>query len=110
MELAQSPILLSAMPADHRYGRAVLLFFFLLSCLPGVYVVFFCCCLRVAGTRKALRVGLRSPIRRVSRNFFYGGALRHPPILTNSIDIINNCLLFIFSKNLLTFLFFCVNI
>lgn len=37
----------------------------------------------------------------------YGGALRHPPILTNSVEIINNCLLFIFLKNLLTFVSFC---
>lgn len=117
MELAQSPILLLAMPAAHRYGRAVLFVFFLLSCLSGVYVVFFCFCLRVAGKRKALRVGLRSPIWRVSQIFFYvyfcflcvyGGALRHPPILTKYVDIINKCLLFIFLKNLLTFLFSCV--
>lgn len=40
--------------------------------------------------------------------FEYGGALRHPPILTKLVDFINKCLLFIFSKNLLTFLFFVV--
>lgn len=117
MELAQSPTLLLAMPAVHRYGRAVFFAVFLLSCLSGVYVVFFCCFLRVAGKRNTLRVGLRSPIRRVSRTFFYvysfflcvyGGALRHPPILTKPVDIINTCLFFIFLKNLLTFLSFCV--
>lgn len=26
----------------------------------------------------------------------YGGALRHPPILTNSVDIIDKCLFFFF--------------
>lgn len=72
---------LAAMPAGHRHGRAVSLrLFFLLSFLSGVYVVFLCFYLRAAGKRKALRVGLRSPIRRVSRTL-YGGVLRHPPIL-----------------------------
>lgn len=28
----------------------------------------------------------------------YGGALRHPPILTNSVEFIDKCLLFIFLK------------
>ena len=30
--------------------------------------------------------------------FRYGGALRHPPILTNFVEFINKCLLFIFFK------------
>lgn len=86
-----------------RYGRAVSLF------LSGVYVVFLCFYLRVAGKRKALRVGLLSPIRRVSR-ILYGGVLRHPPILMKSVDFIDKCLLFIFLKNFLIFFFLCVNI
>lgn len=68
---------------------------------------------REAGKRKTLRVGLRSPIRRVSRIFLclllflfdYGGALRLPPILTKSVEFINKCLLFIFFKKPLDFSF-----
>lgn len=95
------------------WARVSLLFFFI-CCLSGVYVVFFCCCFRVAGKRKALRVGQLCPIRRVSRIFFYvyscflcvyGGALRHPPILTNSVEFINKCLLFIFFKKPLEYFF-----
>lgn len=35
----------------------------------------------------------------------YGGALRLPPILTNSVEFINKCLLFIFFKKPLDFSF-----
>lgn len=104
------PYTVIGMPAAHRYGRAVSLFLLRGSLfLSGDYVVFLCFFLRVAGKRKALRVGLRSPIRRVSR-ILYGGVLRHPPILMNSVDFIDKCLLFIFLKNFLIFFFLCVNI
>lgn len=36
----------------------------------------------------------------------YGGALRHPPILTKSVDFIDKCLLFIFFKKFLDIFFF----
>lgn len=36
------------------------------------------------------------------------GALRHPPILTNLVDIINKCLLFIFFIKTLDNFFFCI--
>lgn len=83
------------LPAAHRHS--------------GFYVVFLCFYLRVAGKRKTLRVGLRGPIRRVSRTL-YGGVLRHPPILMKSVEFIDKCLLFIFLKNFLIFFFLCANI
>lgn len=85
------------------FYRAVSLFW------SGVYVVFLWFYLRAAGKRKTLRVGLQSPIRRVSRTL-YGGVLRHPPILMKSVDFIDKCLLFFFLKNFLIFFFLCVNI
>lgn len=104
------PYTVIGMPAAHRYERAVSLYERAVSLfLSGVYVVFLCFYLLVAGKRKTLRVGLRSPIRRVSR-ILYGGVLRHPPILMKSVDFIDKCLLFIFLKNFLIFFFLCVNI
>lgn len=114
VELAQTLHFYQQCPSPIAMGGGSLACFFL-SCLSGVYVVFFCCCLRVAGKRKALRVGLLSPIRRVSRTFFlcfllfsllYRGYYDTPYILTKSVDFINTCLLFIFFEKSIDFLFF----